>query len=134
VTQPAYDDTLELNLGTTATLPSRIPGDDDITKPCAGPGDITSDHEAPRPLPVLRRRRALSWFGALRLWVSELISPHSYADLDAVHLAAEAVLEHAIAEAHWQAHCRDQAALRNWGRAQDELARAAERLLAVRNG
>lgn len=129
MTEPAFD---TLDLGIAATLPARS-SSDDITQPCAGPDDITADYSESRPLPVLRQRPRLSWFGMLRLWLSDLLSPYSIAETHAVSLAAEAVLEHAIAEAHWQRNCRDQAALRHWGRKQDELARAAERLLAVRN-
>ncbi len=95
------------------------------------PNAITCNYGPPAALPVIRRR-TLSWLDGLRLLIADLLSPLSSRELAAVRAVADAAVAHVVAERHWQAHCRDRAALKAWGDAQDALATAAERLLNER--
>jgi hypothetical protein len=116
--QPAFTETLDL----------------DDTAPGYDPNAITGDYSEPRPLPVLAPRRPPTLLERIRRAIADWVSPRSYAELAAERHLSEVAIAHYMAEAHWQAHCRDRGALRHWGEAQEAQACAVERLMMVRNG
>jgi hypothetical protein len=105
---------------------------DDTSPLFAADGEITQPLAIVAPLPAMPLGPPRGWLFRLRLRVAGWLSPFSRHELSAREQLVDAALVHYAAELHWQANCRDRAALRHWGHAQDAQAVAVEALLAVR--